>query len=312
METVTDKELAELESKISEEKAKEGQAGPAPQPEPTAPPPEPVQQEATPSESQGEDVPELAKKKGWKSAEDALKSYENMEREFHKKNQELSQLKNQQQGYTPPANPYYQGPPPSYAPPAPVYAPPPYIPPPQMPPTSYEQRMTEEQVAASYNLSVEDFRKVFPMIRDSIEAATRRQQAEMQQWREELVMRTEKSADMTEVAGDPAFHNPDVQEEIREIFSKNPTLFTQRRPYSTALKEALANIGRKNAMRGVSAQTSNVPTDPPKAVGNSSSSFSGRRNGGMPTVQEASKMTPEDLEKHLKGIRAFKTYEDLA
>lgn len=297
MEETIDKELAELEQKIAETKAEVKEKEPEViTPEPSAPP----AQEATPPVTEKPfDEKQWVEKKGWKTPEDAARSMRALEQEMHRKNQELAQLK-AQQSYQPPENPY-AGQPPYMPPPVPAYAPPSY---------GYQPRLTEEQVAASYQLPVEDFRRVFAIARDLTEVTKRQQQQEMNAWREQVTAEATKSSDMASVVSDPAFHNPVVQAEMHEFLSKNPAVMSNPRYMSMALKESLANLGRKNAMGG-SPAPSTLPTEPPKGFGTSGTSFSGKRSTGF-TTDEANKMTPEQLEKKLKGMGAFKTYEDLA
>lgn len=317
MEDVKDKELADLEKQIEAERAK------APEPEPQAI--EAAKEPEAPTPSSESDVKpessvagntngstnetELYKKKGWKTPEDALKSYAELEKEFHKKNEELKAIKERQgydaPSYTPPVNPYT---PPAYYPPPQAYIPPPNYASPSFPPPPIGSQ-AEEQVAASYQMTVEDFRKIFPMINDMTEVKNRKVQNEFFQWRDQLTRETEKNADKTNVLGDPSFYNRDVQDEMHEFFSKNPQVFNERKPYSIALKEALANIGRKNTSRGVHTNSS-LPTEPPKTAG-SSNGFQGKKNS-LPSEVEFKKLSVEDQEKMLRNMRAFKTYDDLA
>ncbi len=321
MESVTEKELVDLEKQI-EEKKKEPEPQPEPsveaakEPEVTPPGPEP--EKAPESSEPNKNDAELYKKKGWKTPEDAIRSYSELEKEFHKKNEELSRMKErqpyEQPVYTPPVNPYappvYQQPPqPAYMPP-PVYTPPPsygYQPPSLSTPPMGSQ--AEAEIAASYQMTVEDFRKLFPMINDMTEVKNRKVQGEFSRWRDELTRETEKNADKTNVLGDPSFYNSDVQNEMHEFFSKNPQVFNERKPYSIALNQALVNIGRKNTTRGPQASPTSLPTEPPKTAG-SANGFQGRK-GSMP-AEDFRKMSLEDQEKALKGMKAFKTYEDLA
>lgn len=296
-----DKELAELEKKIQEQNNSKPQ--PDPQKEEVATPPEveavaePVRPETQAPVTQ-EEVTELEKKKGWKSKDDAIASYQNLEKKFHEQAQEISRLRNQQPEY--PAVPPYM----------PPVAPQGYMPPPN-PYVRQDQRAMEENMAASYGVTVDDFRKIVAIQRDIASAMNRQQAQEFNQRLEAISLQNEKTSDMAEVSSDPAFQNPDVQTEMHEILSKNPTLFGQRKPYSSALNQALANIGRKNAMRGNSGSSA-LPTEPPRAPSGNGSSFSSRKVGGIPDSRMLNNMKPEDLEKMLKGLGAFKTYEDLA
>lgn len=317
--TDTDKELAELEKQINEKKEEEAKAPepvkeekePEPQPEPKSEEP----QDQEPSGETGFNATEWVKKKGWKSPEDAAKSLRELEKAMHEKNQELKRLKDQgyqppQNGYNPPPNPYsgYQAP--AYQP----YQPPMY--PPQgsyVPPANpYASRPNEETIAASYGLSVEDFRKVLAVSRDISEVQTRQIAQDYQRWKEEQENKNEKNTDMTSVLSDPAFHHPDVQYEMHEILSKNPSVWNERRPYTTALKEALVSIGRKNMTRGNSQSDVSFPNTPPQMAGSGSrGSQVSRRLGAMPTQQELEKKSPEELEKMLKGMNAVRTYADM-
>lgn len=317
-----DKELAELEKQIeaenqrmAEEKQKVETPPVQPQAIAEAPAPvqEPVQQDT--SEEPGNpafDPKAWVEKKGWKSPEDAARSLHEMEKRFHEKNEEVRRLKEQQQ-YAPPPNPY--------APPVPGFQPA-YIPPPQLPqaPYGYQQppappsRLTPEQIAASYGMDVTDFERIAQLSRDMSEATVRRQAAEFQSWKEQIDRQNEKNADMTAVLGDPAFHDSAVQKEVHDLMEKNPQLFNERRPYSTALKEALALIGRRNTIRGATSYGSvSLPTDPPKTAGSGSANgaTNGRRSNVTLTPDAFKNLSLEEQEKVLKSQNAFKTYADM-
>ena len=125
----------------------------------------------------------------------------------------------------------------------------------------------------------------------------------------------EKTADMTAVMSDPAFHNPAVQYEMHELFDKNPSLWNERKPWSAALDKALSNIGRRNTSGAKSASGMALPTDPPKTAGSvhGGGSLPGKRGlQGLPPMSELEGKSPEELEKLLKSVNAVKTYRDLA
>lgn len=320
MESVTDKELADLEKQINEKN--EALANETPSPAdvvetPTAesiPVGQPEAVAAPDSVNPGEEAfknQDLAKKKSWEKPEDAIKSYEELEKAFHAKNAELKRLQ-ETQGYQPQYAPPPPPPPGAYYPPPAAYAPPPYQYAPPPPPSS---RFNEQQMAASYGMDVEDFRKVVALSQDVSEAKQRALAADMARWREDINRQQQRNSDMTSILSDPAFHHPDVQTEMHAIFEKNPNLFKEPTAYSTALKEALSNIGRKNMTRGNAAQPSmSLPTEPPKTAGSGRASGSsvGRKVGALPDIRDFEKMTPENQEKALKSLGAFKTYEDMA
>lgn len=312
-----DKELAELENQINQKKEEEQKAEPIPEPEKEpekGPEPElPKDDEKPAPEPSGENgfnATDWVKKKGWKSAEDAAKSMRELEKAFHEKSQEINRLK-ENQGYQPPAQPYQpQG-----------YAPPP--PPPPMPNYGYQggynppanpyapSQPSEEEIAASYGLSVDDFRKVMRLSRDVSEIQSRQMAADYQRWKEEQERNNEKNSDMANVLGDPAFHNASVQYEMHEIMTKNPSVWSERRPYTAALKEALINIGRKNMIRGNSQPEMGLPSTPPSMAGSRGSYQPGRRIGSLPPLKDIENKTPEEIEKMLKSVNAVKTYQDM-
>ena len=86
---------------------------------------------------------------------------------------------------------------------------------------------------------------------------------------------------------------------------------TNPRYLSQTLNEALGNMGRRNAMRASNGYTSTLPTNPPAQLNGNASSFSGRKNGA-PNLQDFGKKSPEEMEKMLKGMNAFKTYDSMA
>ena len=328
--SVTDQELADLEKQIA---ATKEQAPPAETPSEPVPVETPPLDAASgsnepgaapePPQNEGFDASEWVKKKGWKTAEDAAKSLHSLEKAFHEKNEELRRMKEQNpqgwpqgpQGYAPPPPPQGWSPPaPSYAPPVNPWAPPP---PAYAPPPAYGYRPpkpSEETIAASYGMTVEDFRRVLAVSQDISDVQARQLAAQFQSWKEEVSRNNDKSADMTAVLSDPAFHNPDVQYEMHEIFSKNQNILNERKPYSAALEKALTNIGRRNLTGASRTSGMALPTDPPKTAGSghASGSLPGKRGiGAMPTMKEAQGMNPEQLEKLLKGMGAVKTYEDL-
>ena len=325
--SVTDKELSELERQI--EAKKEEAPTPAPAPEPAAeeaapaptPPPAPTPAASEPPPSATDPSPfdpsDWVKKKGWRTAEDAAKSMRELEQAFHKQAEELRRAKEQPpfqpgwpQQYPAPAAPYapppqaYQPPPPAYAPPPNPYAPPAWGAPVQP---------REEQVAASYGMSVEDFRRVLAVSKDIAAVQAQQLQAEMNAWRQKTERENEKATDLQSVMTDPAFHNPEIQYEMHELFEKNKDLWNERRPYSTALEKALTNIARRNIGGVQRPSGSTLPTEPPKSGGHAGGGLPGKRGiAGMPSLQDMAGKSPEEIERLLKSMNAVKTYGDIA
>lgn len=318
--SVTEQELADLEKQI--EAKVEAEPAPAPAPEPVpAPTPEPPPAAAAEAPTGNEQAPfdpsEWVKKKGWRSAEDAAKSMRDLEQAYHKTREELARTKEQQPPFQPgwpqpqapyqPPQGYYQAPQPQYAPPPNPYAP-------QAPwgPTP-AQRPSEDQIAASYGMTTEDFRRVLAVSKDIAAVQSQQLAAEMQAWRAKTERETEKGTDLQSVMTDPAFHRPEVQFEMHDLFEKNKELWNERRPYSTALDKALTNIARKTLGGAERPSGSTLPTEPPKSGGHAGGGLPGNRGlRGMPSVEQMQGKSPEEIEKLLRSAGAFRTYGDMA
>ncbi len=316
---VTDQELAALEKAI-ETKTEEVEKADASPAKAEAPPPSEATSQANDAainEPSSEAPPandfnpsDWVKKKGWKTPEDAARSMRELEKELHKKAEENRMLKESQAAYVPPPAPFAYtppAPPQGYYPPQAAYAPPanPYAP---------RSQVSEEQVAASYGMTPEDFRRVLAVSRDMADVQSRQMAGEFKRWKDEVDRTNEKQTDMAQVMADPAFHTADVQYEMHEQFAKNPSLLNERRPWSAALEKALTNIGRRNLGKGAPSTGLGLPTDPPKTAGsgNAGGSLPGKRGlGAMPSIKEMEGKTPEELEKILKGLNAVKTYADM-
>jgi hypothetical protein len=316
--SVTDDELDKLEQQI-EAKAAEAPKAPEPAPEreqdPTPePPPAAAASEPPGSEPAPFDSSEWVKKKGWRTPEDAAKSMRELEQAFHKQAEELRRSKEQQPPFQPgwPTPPNgYQPPTPAFAPPQPQYAPPqnPYAP--QAPWGPPAQRPNEEQVAASYGMTVEDFRRVLAVSKDIAAVQAQAIQADMNAWRAKTELENEKANDLQKVMTDPAFHNLDVQYEMHDVLEKNAEIWSGRRAYSTALNQALVNLARKQLGGGQRPPGSTLPTEPPKTGGHAGGGLPGKRGiGGMPSVADMQNKSPEEIEKLLRSMNAVKNYGD--
>lgn len=236
-------------------------------------------------------------------------------------------------GYAPPPRPA-TGYPDGYAPPPPpapgypnyndpnAYAPPPnpYNAPPAPQPTGPIQPMPDltepqyQRAAQAYGMRTEDFKRVYQLQKDMIDTSLENWRKENESWKNDWVSQNERNTDMTRVMSDPSFHIPDVQMEMHEILSKNPSLWNEKRPWSSALNHALINIGRRNITGGHRSPSASYPTAPPDMAGGSRGSGSPgmRRVSGLPSVKDMESKSPEEIEKALKSVGAFKTYDDLA
>jgi hypothetical protein len=322
--TVTDAELEQLEKQIDQKKAEE--TAPV-NTQVTPEPPQPVQEQTSPvdpvetppeqKENNGEgfDPAAYVKAKGWKTPEDAARSLRELEKKFHESNQkkEVPQIPQIPQGYQPTG---YQQPPQAYQPTPPMqpygYPQQAYQPPAN--PWGPAPRITEEQVAASYGMSIEDFRRVATLARDLSEAQMRQFETSMQRKMEETNRQNERANDMTQVFADPAFHSPDVQAEIHEILSKNPELMNERKTYSIALNQALQNLGRRNLTGGNRAALNQVVQTTPPEMGGSrgaGGSLPGKRGlSSLPSLKELEGKSADEIEKILKASGLNRTHMD--
>jgi hypothetical protein len=166
-------------------------------------------------------------------------------------------------------------------------------------------------VAASYDMTVSDFRRVLAVAKDIAAVQAQQVQADMHAWRAKTERESEKANDLQNVMTDPAFHNPDVQFEMHDILEKNKDMWTDRRPYTSALNQALTNIARKTLGGGTRPSGSTLPTEPPKSGGHAGGGLPGKRGiGGMPSIADMQNKSPDEIEKLLRSMNAVKNYGD--
>ena len=336
-----DKELEQMEADIErkraeEEKKADVQSAPEQPSESHEAPPEQSGEESSgesgqdqkpPDQGKNFDAKEWVKKKGWKTTEDAAHSLRELEQKYHQQNQELAKMKNgyPQTGYPmppqapppppPPNYPDYRNPG-AYQPPPNPYggynAPPRYQEPiqPIQPLPELNNRQYEE-AARMYNMTTEDFRRVYNLQKDMIDTAYKRFQNENETWRNEWASQNERQSDMAKVMADPSFHFPDVQAEMHDIFSKNPSLWNDKRPWSNAMNTALMNIGRRSFTGGQPGPSNHYPSTPPNmAGGNRGSSLPpSARRVQMPTMKELQGKSVEEIEKILRSQGKIKEWE---
>lgn len=241
--------------------ATEPEPEPATTPEPTseaeqhAPAPvTPTPAQETPSAA---DPLKWAEKKGLNSPEALARSLQSMEEEFHRRNQAghpgYRDIPNGNPAPMPPAPPPNWNPNPQ----APAYG---YPPP---PPPAFDKR----ELARRYDMDPDDFDKIARLNADLTRQAIA---MERQRWEGEMseVRRsTARNAEFTQLMQDPAFSDPRVQAEMREVL-KDGQLFQQGGPvYARAFNMALANLTRKQLQQGAVPENRTPSNTPPVTAG---------------------------------------------
>lgn len=250
---------------------------PAPQAnaEPTDKPQENVPTSGTdvapvpPKGDKAADVDEFAKKKGWKTQDDIIKSYRELEKKLG------------EQGKIQPPAPQY----PNYGypqvPPAQYYPPPP-------PPAAISQ------IARMYpNLAPEDIERVAPMIMDFSEAIADRKVRALEERFLSSERERQRESEIQRLKQDPHFQNPEVLSEMGQILESDPRIAKEPNGLTYAFKEALANVGRKrlegSAPTDAQAQPSGqvLPTKPPTTARGT-----GPANVGKPGIKALTPLDP--------------------
>lgn len=205
----------------------------------------------------------MAREKGWKTPEDAARSYANLEREFHSRNQ----------------RPVAPAPAPTYATPypqaQPVYQ--------QQPPAPIYVQQPQQQVdvvgvlARKHNIPREDAERLLPFVLEVADYrandAVARTRAELEPQVIGLQRQVARQQEMTDIINDPAMRVPRVQFEVNKILLENPSVFNyEQQPYRWALDKALRNIAQERLgdYQNPSGALQGFPTTPPQTAGGGS------------------------------------------
>lgn len=200
----------------------------------------------------------VVRAKGWKTPEDALRSGLELEREFHRKNQELAQQQrsNPVPAYVPPLAP------PQYATPYPQYQPP--------------TQVLARQLGGKYGIPAEDSERLLPYIAEVAQAAAENalilERARTTPVIQNLQRDVERNKELNEVANDPAMRVPRVQFEVNKLLSDNPSVFAyEPQPLRWALDRALRNIAQESLRADQNySETQGFPVNPPVTAGSGS------------------------------------------
>lgn len=209
----------------------------------------------------------LARERGWKTPEDAIRSYQALEKEFHAKNRELQQQRTQ------------VPPPPAYTTPYPQVQPQ-WQPPQQVP--------VVQQMARRHGIAVEDAERLLPFVADVsralVEDAVVAERSRYEPVIVDLSKKVQRSEELMEVAQDPAMRVPRVQYEVNKIFTENPSIFAyEAQPLRWALDRALRNIAQESLgayQQQPGGNGQGYPSQPPVTAG--SGTGAGGRGAAMP------------------------------
>lgn len=308
-----DQELKELEAQIEElnaqEKSAASQAEEPVETQPETPTPPTleeapvVQQNVSPTPAQekpsADDPLKWAKQKGLETPEEIARSYQKLEQEFSRRNQ------NKHPGYqdwngngqapapVPPPNPGWNP-----QPQAPAYGYPPvgygYPPPPPLPPSRAD---VSKRMAEKYGMDPEDVDRLMPLIVDASEAIASRRTAAIENKLMNVERRTSRSEEIVRLSQDPAFMKPEVQQEIHGVFASDPSLLQRPGGYESAFQQAVMNLYRKQLQQGFTPD-STTRNNPPVTAGGGNGSASATR--GI-TAREVESWSLKDQEAFINS-----------
>lgn len=199
----------------------------------------------------------VAREKGWKTPDDAIRSYLAVEKAFHARNQQ-------------PVPPASVPPPPQYV--APYPQAPMYQPPPQ---TSWQPQNVVRQLAGKYRIPDEDADRLVPFVAEISQAAAENalnyERARTAPIIQGLQREVQRQHDMSEVVNDPAMRVPRVQYEVNRVLSENPSIFNlDPQPLRWALDRALRNIAQESLGADPNYAGTPYPQTPPVTAGSTS------------------------------------------
>lgn len=309
-----DKELEEMRQQILDAEASEGSAAsailgepqPAPQvesvnaqaqnPTPAAPQPSENGTQAQPTPPNPDDPLRWAQdKKGLKTPEELARAYQQLEQEFHKRNQQGHpgyQDLNGNPAPVPPPPPQGWNPNPQ----APAYG---YgYPPP--PPRPTRQDITR-QLAEKHRMDPEDVERIAPLVFELAEAVANQRVSPLEREVVNVRASSARNAELFQLMQDPAFSDPRVEAEMREVLKEGSVFQRERQPYIKAFQLALENLARKQLQQsGTTASVGNqtMGSRPPvTAGGGNGSPVNGPR---VLSPKDIERMPLEDMEKLLR------------
>lgn len=263
MRQLMEKEAAEkvAATAIAEPEPQPAESTPEPQAQPEVQSPESVPQKPAAVETPKADDPmERARRKGLDTPEALARSLASLEDEFHRRNQAghpgYRDLQNGNPAPTPPPPPPQWAPQPQYPPQGYGYQPPP----------PSRQDVTQN-LAKKYGMDPDDIERLMPMMVDAAEAIAARRTSHLERELSDVRRQSMRSAEFTELMQDPAFADPRVQAEMREVL-KDGSLFQRGgRVYTTALQIAVGNLYRKQLQQGSIPESRTPSNTPPVTAG---------------------------------------------
>jgi hypothetical protein len=174
------------------------------------------------SDKSGE-VEELMKKKGFKTIDDIVRSYRNLERKMHGQGKGVQQ---------PPVNipmaqTAYQPNPPEFRPSAPTAG--------------------LQQLADAYQMTPEDIQKIAQLSNDIADFKLRQQLTPLVEQFTGLKRDYDKDASFKRLERDPLFRNREVQLEMHQLAEEDPSVLDQPDYPERLFDRALSRIGRRFA-----------------------------------------------------------------
>lgn len=284
-EQIQDLAQAQPTAAAVEEPTPEPAAAPQP-PETQAPATEPVAQNTAPEKTDAADPMERARRKGLDTPEALARSLASLEDEFHRRNQA--------------GHPGYRDIPNGNPTPQPQSPPPNWNPQPQAPGYGYPPPPPDlKRLAQQFDMDPDDFEKIARVNAALTQAAIRQERTRWESEMSGIRRQTERSAEFAELMQDPAFTDPRVQAEMREVL-KDGSLFQRGgRVYTAALQIAVGNLYRKQLQQGNTNGNASPQNMPPVTAGGGN----GSATNGAPkiTEKEFARWTPAQMEAFINS-----------
>lgn len=223
---------------------------------------------------------QYAKKKGWKTPEDVIQSYRELERKLGERKPE----------------------PPPVAPIAPAYGYPPYQPIPQ-------PNTRIHEIARQYGFVPEDVERMAPFVSDMAKVIAAHEVGEVRKELDRFKRDASREREIERLKQDPAFSNPDVIQEMGRIMESDPRIVGNENALTIAFNQALGNVGRR-ALEGTLRTAANpapapsLPTKPPVTARGAGPAATGKNGVGIGTKLTPANFNALPLAEKERALRA--------
>ncbi len=223
-------------------------------------------------------VEEYARNKGWKSQEDIIQSYRELEKKLGEKS------KPEPVQFTPP----------------PAYQPPPFVP-----------NRNLQQVAQSYGMDPGDLERLTPLVGDMAEVIAEKKVRGLRDELQSYKRETAREKEIERLKRDPAFNSPAVIDEMSRIMG-DPRVQEQENSLTLAFQMALGNVGRKaleGTLKASEPPVNGPSTKPPITARGTGPAVNGNGKGTATKINPANfnALPLAEKERLLKASGRFRT-----